>query len=138
MGDQSRLRIAEKESVLDDSGDFFQPSRQIGRTFDDTELAIQDVVLLIRQIRLCGRVRRRSENRIAADLANLIHHPRQSEWNHLNRLRKSSQMLDLFGRVGKYQEILRGASHYFFTEQRATAAFNQTEVRSELVGPVYI
>jgi hypothetical protein len=43
----------------------------------------------------------------------------------------------LFGRVGKNQEILRGASHHFFTEESA-AALNQTEVRSDFVGSVDI
>ena len=134
-GDDDIVGHAEEESVFDDAAAGVELGAEFFRVGDGAEGAVID------EISFVGYVRRAvllgAQFRVAAEFVEEVPLAGAAERDHLDRQTvEGAELRRHFGFVDHDDFALAGLRDDFFMEQGATAAFDQVELRIDLVGAV--
>jgi len=122
--------------MFHDARNFLESRSDTARVGEESEIAINEVITLIRKAGLAGIGLLRSPDRLTAQSHDFVHDPRHGKRRDFQGNRATAELRNAFGRIGDHQEMPRCPSQDFFTQQCATGAFDQAEIRGDLVSAV--
>ena len=129
-------RQIQKQSVFDDTRNRLELYGQIVSVLDQSKIAVEELVLLIRQVWPIEPRFTHSQQGIAAKFFNLVHHPRRGERRDFHGHAPAAELCHALGRIGDHQKVTRRVGYNFFPQQCAPGSLDQAEIRCDFVGAI--
>src|SRR5260370_36634758 len=114
-----------------DASDLRRCLRRIG---DFTTRTVEDEVAFVRDE--LGAIRTIAELWVEAEPIKLSNNDGQGHLNHFNGQRKTAKMIDQLTRVGDNDKLPRSARDDLLAQQRAAAAFDESEAGAYFIGAI--
>jgi hypothetical protein len=133
VGDEDYAGAVDEEAVFDDAGNVAEFARECWWIGDAAEIAVEDVMPLVGDEGLSVFL---ADGYRGTELLDLAADERKREGYDFDGNGETPEHRDLLAGVGDDDEHARGGGDNFFIEESATAAFDEIELRVELIGTV--